>query len=157
MLFSKIQKRFEQVIVYSLIGMMMVAILLSTIELGVIIVHEMIKPPFLLLNIKEMLEIFGFFMMVLIGVELLETLKAYVEKNIIHVEVVLLVAIIAVSRKVIILDYKKVTYQMMFGIAAITIALAVGYLAVRRGIQLRRRKTVEEAEKEKARKQETKQ
>ena len=157
MLFSKIQKRFEQVVVYTLMGLMMVAVLLSTIELGVIIVQEMIKPPFLLLNIKEMLEIFGFFMMVLIGVELLETIKAYVEKNIIHVEVVLLVAIIAVSRKVIILDYKKVTYQMMLGIAAITIALAVGYFFVRRGLQLRRKKTVEEAEKEKALKQKTKQ
>jgi hypothetical protein len=39
---------------------------------------------------------------VLIGVELLETLKAYVGKDVIHVRVVLEVALIAMARKVII-------------------------------------------------------
>ena len=41
-------------------------------------------------------------LLVLIGVERLETLKAYVKKDVIHVRVVLEVALIAMARKVII-------------------------------------------------------
>ncbi len=63
-------------------------------------------PPRYLLNVKEMLEVFGFFLLVLIGLELLESIKAYLDENRVPGKVVLLVALVAVSRKVIILNYK---------------------------------------------------
>ena len=64
-----------------LLTLMIVAVLVSTIELGVIVIQQLIKPPFLLLNIAEMLEVFGFFLMVLIGLELLESIKAYLDED----------------------------------------------------------------------------
>jgi uncharacterized membrane protein (DUF373 family) len=92
------------------------------------------KPPLFLLNIKEMLEVFGFFLMVLIGLELLESIKAYLEEDRIHAEVVFLVAIVAISRKVIILDYKEVKPEVLFGMSALIVALGIGYYLVRRAI-----------------------
>ncbi len=125
---------FEKIIVTALLGLMMLAVFVSTIELAVILVREMLQPPLFLLDIKEMLEVFGFFLMVLIGVELLESIKSYLEEDRVRAEVVFLVALVAVSRKVIILNYKEITPQMLLGISALIIALGAGYFLVRRAI-----------------------
>ncbi|MDD3295305.1 MAG: phosphate-starvation-inducible E-like protein, partial [Geobacteraceae bacterium] len=55
-------KLFEKVIVLTLLGLMMLAVLVSTVELAVILIQELMKPPLFLLNINEMLEVFGFFL-----------------------------------------------------------------------------------------------
>ncbi len=127
-------KIFERIIVLTLLGLMVLAVLVSTIELAVILFQELMKPPILLLNIEEMLEVFGFFLMVLIGLELLESIKAYLEEDRVHAEVVFLVAIVAMSRKVIIVDYKEFAPEMLYGVAAVIIALAGGYYLVRRAL-----------------------
>ena len=70
--------------------------------------------------------------MVLIGLELVETIKMYLENDVFKVEVVVLVAIIAVSRKIIIIDYKSTSYETVLSIAALMIALSVGYFLLKR-------------------------
>ena len=129
---KSILHKFEHFIVLALLVMMMIALLASTIELGVILVQELLKPPFLLLDVKEMLSVFAFFLMVLIGLELVETIRVYLEKDVFHVEVVVLVAIIAVARKVIIIDYKEISYGIVLSIAALMISLSVGYFLLKR-------------------------
>jgi uncharacterized membrane protein (DUF373 family) len=125
-------KRFEHCIVVSLILMMMVVVLLSTIELGWLIVKDMITPPVVLLEIDELLELFGFFMLVLIGIELLETIRAYYIDHSVHAEIVIKVAIIAIARKIIILDVKDLPSLTLIGIAAIVLALSAAYFAIKR-------------------------
>lgn len=56
----------------------------------------------------------------------------YIEEDIIHVEVVVLVAIIAVARKIIVIDYYSISYEILFGIAAFMISLCVGYFLLKR-------------------------
>ena len=129
---GKTLKLFERVIVTTLLGMMMLAVCLSTVELAVVLTQELLKPPVMLLNLAEMLQVFGFFLMVLIGLELLETLKAYLEEDKIHAEVVFLVALVAVSRKVVILDYANLSPDLLYGMSALIIALGLGYFLVRR-------------------------
>ncbi|MEQ8159849.1 MAG: phosphate-starvation-inducible PsiE family protein [Smithellaceae bacterium] len=133
---EKILKIFEKVIVLALLGLMMIAVLISTVELAVILFQELIKPPLLLLNIEEMLEVFGFFLMVLIGLELLESIKAYIEEDRVHAEIVFLVAIVAVSRKIIILNYNEITAEKLYGMAAVIAALGIGYFLVRRALYM---------------------
>jgi len=67
------------------------------------------------------------FLLVLIGVELLETVKMYLTQKTVHVEVVFTVAMIAIARKVIILDIKEVPSLTLIGISAIIVALSAGY------------------------------
>jgi len=117
-------KKFEKAVTVSLVAMMAVVVLLATIELGWIIIQDIITPPVLLLEINELLDIFGLFLLVLIGVELLETIKAYLKENVVHFEVVLTVAMIAIARKVITLDVKDLPAMTLVGIAAIIVALA---------------------------------
>jgi len=130
-----ILKVFEKMIVIALLTLMMLAVLVSTIELAVILFHQLMMPPVLLLNIKEMLEVFGFFLMVLIGLELLESIKAYLQEDRVHAEVVFLVALVAISRKVIILDYKEIASETLYGMAALIVALGIGFFLVRRALQ----------------------
>jgi len=125
-------KRFEQYIVLMLISMMMIVVLLSTIELGWLIVKDVITPPVVLLEIDELLELFGFFMLVLIGIELLETIRAYYIDHSVHAEIVIKVAIIAIARKIIILDVKDLPSLTLIGIAAIVLALSAAYFAIKR-------------------------
>lgn len=94
-------KKFEKAITGVLVVLMAVVVLLSTVELGWVIIKDVITPPVSLLDISEMLDIFGLFLLVLIGVELLETIKAYMKDNVVHIDVVLTVAMIAIARQVI--------------------------------------------------------
>ena len=127
-------KKFERIIVVSLITMMVIVVVLATIELGWLILRDIITPPIIILEIDELLEIFGFFLLVLIGIELLETIKAYLLTNVIHVEIVLEVALIAIARKVIILDLNKYESLTLVGIAALIAAVALAYLVIKRHI-----------------------
>ena len=125
-------KKFERIIVIALIAMMALTILLATIELARLIIKDVITPPIILLEINELLDIFGLFLLVLLGIELISTLKTYLTEKEIHVEVVFTVALIAIGRKVIILDVKEISSLSLLGIAAIIISLSVGYFLVKR-------------------------
>ncbi|HWR90420.1 MAG TPA: phosphate-starvation-inducible PsiE family protein [Dissulfurispiraceae bacterium] len=127
-------KRFERIITASLVVMMAIIVLLATIELGWLIIQDIISPPLFLLEIEELLDIFGLFLLVLIGIELLETIKAYQKDNVVHVEVVFIVAMIAIARKVIILDIKEIDAMKLIGIGVIVTALSVGYWFVKRAL-----------------------
>ena len=129
---KRIVYKFEYFIVLALLLMMMVALLASTIELGIILVEQLLEPPKFLLDVKEMLTVFAFFLMVLIGLELVETIKMYLEKDVFHVEVVVLVAIIAVARKIIVIDYYTISYEILLGIAALMITLSAAYFLLKR-------------------------
>jgi uncharacterized membrane protein (DUF373 family) len=126
-------EKVEKVIVSSLLVMMVLVVFLSTVELGWIIIKDIITPPLFLLDINELLDIFGMFLLVLIGVELLETVKMYLSEKKVHVEVVFTVAMIAIARKVIILDVKELSSLTLIGIGAIIIALSSGYYLIKRG------------------------
>ena len=128
----KILKKFERIVVFVLLVLMMITVALATIELGVILYQEMIKAPKYLLNLSELLTVFGFFLMVLIGLELLETIKAYIEGDKFHLEVVIIVAMIAIARKIIILDYKSLEPPTFYGMAAMLVGLAIGYYLVKK-------------------------
>jgi uncharacterized membrane protein (DUF373 family) len=93
----------------------------------------MIDPPFVLVSVEQLLEIFGLLMLVIIGIELLETImKTYITQGQPHYEVVLAVSIIAIARKVIILDIKKLEPLTLIGIASIIIALTIGFYFMKR-------------------------
>lgn len=126
-------KRFEKIIVQVLVVLMAVVLLLSTVELAWVIIKDAITPPILLLEIDELLEIFGLFMLVLIGIELLDTIaKTYMAESVDHAQIVMAVAIIAIARKVIIIDVKDLSGLALIGIAAIILALTTGYYLIKK-------------------------
>ena len=120
-------KKFERAVILSLILLMIVVVLISTLELFYIIIKDIISPPAFWLEIQELLDIFGFFLLILIGIELLETIKAYLAEKVVHSEIVLEVALIAITRKVIILDVKDYSGLAIIGIAALIASIAIAF------------------------------
>ena len=132
---TSIIRKFEHAVILALIFMMIVVVLISTVELAYIIVQDIISPPLFWLEIDQLLEIFGFFLLILIGVELLETIKAYLAEKVVHSEIVLEVALIAITRKVIILDVKEYSGVSVIGIAALIISIAIAYYILKRTLK----------------------
>ena len=130
---------FERIIIVALLAMMALVVLLATVDLGWMILKDLLSPPVLMLHVEQLLELFGTFLLVLIGLELLDTVKTYLTGKKVHVEVVLLVSIIAIARKVVILEPKDIDSLKLIGIAAIISALSIGYyfvmLAARKATQ----------------------
>lgn len=99
-----IVNRFEKLIYAVLIVMLMGVLIAAIIDLAYILITSLLEVSPWLLEAHEMITVLGAFLLVLIGVELLDTIKAYFSENAIHVEIVVLLAIIAIARKVILLD-----------------------------------------------------
>lgn len=128
-----LMKQFEKHVIQILMVMMAIVLALATLDLGWLIVKDLMEQPYFMLSIEQLLDIFGLFMLVLIGLELLETvMKTYQAPGKSHYEVVLSVAIIAISRKVIILDLNETDGLSLLGLAAIIVALTLGYFLIKR-------------------------
>lgn len=121
---------FERFTYLVLIVFLVVVLLFTLLELGWLTFIGLFEVTPLRLESSELFELFGYFLLVLIGLELLETIKAYLERREFHVEIIILVAIIAIARKVILLG--SATPGELIGIALIIIALCGGYYLLRR-------------------------
>jgi uncharacterized membrane protein (DUF373 family) len=87
-------------------------------------------------NIMDHLHpIFGGFLSVLIGVELLHTIKMYLKEDVVHVEIVLLVALIGISRHVIDLDITHLDPLTLFGISSLILVLSGGYYLIKKSTE----------------------
>ncbi len=124
----------ERLILVALLLMLLVVVAVGAIELAFNIVSTLLKPASWesIYGTAALFKIFEFFFVVLIGVELLETVRIYLEEDVIHVEVVLLVAITAVARKVIVLDLSKYEPLTVIGLALLAISLCGGYFLLKR-------------------------
>lgn len=80
---------------------------------------------------KGLIEIFGLFLNILIALELMENITAYLKRNVIYVELVIVTALIAVSRKIIIFDFAKKSSQDLIAISIGIIALSISYWLIK--------------------------
>jgi uncharacterized membrane protein (DUF373 family) len=77
---------FERIITRILLVVMAVVVVLATIEVIWVVITDVLKPPVFLLGIEELLDLFGLFLLVLIGLELLHSVKIFIENREVHVE-----------------------------------------------------------------------
>jgi uncharacterized membrane protein (DUF373 family) len=80
---------------------------------------------------KRLFQLFGLFLNVLIALEILENITAYLKKHVIQVELVLVTSLIAVARKIIILDLEKKDSNDLIALGVAALALSVSYLMIR--------------------------
>jgi len=90
----------------------------------------------LFLTEAQLLSIFGLFLSVLIALELVETVEVYFKDREVHAEIVILVAMIALARKVVLLDPHGYEPLTIVGIAALFMGLAATYMAIKWAKQL---------------------
>lgn len=125
--------RFIEIAIINILIVMMAAVLIfATIELGYFLVRNILQSEYLLLSLDNLMDLFGVFLLVLIGIELLDTIKVYLRENVIHVEVVVLVAIIAIARKVVVLKIEELPGEVIIGIGVLVASLALAYYLIKK-------------------------
>ena len=114
------------------IGMLLVTFLaLAQLSYGIIekILITTERPTNASFN-TTLFELFGLFLNVLIALEILENITAYLRKHVIQVELVIVTSLIAVARKIIIFDLEKKSSSDLIALAAAVFSLAIGYAIV---------------------------
>lgn len=107
--------------------LMTVVILFGVLDVVWLMYGRLTKPPVMVLQITDILEVFGAFLAVLIAVEIFINITVYLRDDVIHVKIVMATALMAIARKVIILDYKEIDPMYVFGTAAVVITMSIGY------------------------------
>ncbi len=121
-----------EVIVSKILSVAMIFVILASIwNLGLFMVQELLIAPLDSFG-KTLFKMFGLFLNVLIALEILENISAYLKKHVIQVELVIVTSIIAVARKIIILDLEKIEGVQIIGLAFSIFALSVSYWIVKR-------------------------
>jgi uncharacterized membrane protein (DUF373 family) len=119
-----IVKYFERFIAVALLFLLMIVVTLATVELAALLYKDLfVIRGKTLLDVEQTFELFGSFLLVFVGLELLTSLKAFVRKGTVHVEVVLEVALVALAQKVILLSPTSGPLVQL-GVAALILALA---------------------------------
>jgi len=122
--------KFERIVTGVLILLLAVVIVFALIDLAWVLIQDVLKPPLFIVEVTDLLEIFGLFLLVLIGLELLETIKCYYLEGRIELKVIFSVALIALGRKIIILEPEKYDSLSLIGVGTIILALVAGYFVV---------------------------
>jgi len=110
------------------LAILMVAVIVWGIgDVVYVLYQRLVEPPFLLLSISDILSTFGAFLAVLIAIEIFINITLYLKTDVIPVRLVVATALMAISRKVIIFDFEKITPAFVVGTAAVVLALGITY------------------------------
>lgn len=110
------------------LAVLMVAVIVWGIgDVIYVLYQRLIEPPFLLLSINDILATFGAFLAVLIAIEIFVNITLYLKTDVIPVRLVVATALMAISRKVIIFDFEKITPPFVLSTAAVVLALGITY------------------------------
>jgi uncharacterized membrane protein (DUF373 family) len=122
-------KKLEHVVTLVLVVLLCAIVVLATVEVAVTTVQDIVAPPVLFPGIDKLLDLFGRVLLVVIGLELIETMRAFAAEGVVRVEVVLTVAMIALARRIIVLEPGHASPSMLFALAGLLVALSVAYVA----------------------------
>lgn len=112
--------------------LMVIVIAMGVVDVAWTLYQKLITPPLYILTISDMLATFGAFMAVLIAIEIFINITVYLRDDVIHVKIVLATALMAIARKVIILDLETVTAEQIVAIGVVVFAMSIAYFMVHR-------------------------
>lgn len=110
--------------------LMTLVIMWSVADVAWVLYNKLLAPPVGLINVNDILATFGAFMAALIAIEIFVNIVLYLREDVLHVKLVLATALMAIARKVIVLDYNAIEPQYVWATAAIIFALSIGYWLV---------------------------
>ncbi len=125
----------ESVVSKVLSIMMVLVTIFAVFDLSVFLVQELwneATAPDHMRFSESLFKTFGLFLNILIALEILENITAYLKKHVIQVELVIVTSLIAVARKIIILDLSKTSGIEIIGLGVAIFSLSVSYWVIRR-------------------------
>ncbi len=113
------------------LAVLMVLVIIWCIADVVMVIYEKLtEPPLMLLTLNDIFAVFAAFLAVLIAIEIFANITLYLRDDVIHVKLVIATALMAVARKVIVLDTSIIEPGYLYGIGAIVLALGITYWLV---------------------------
>jgi uncharacterized membrane protein (DUF373 family) len=112
--------------------LMVLVIILGVADVCYVLYTRLSAPPIFLLNVSDIFKIFGAFMVVLIAIEIFINIRLYLGSSTLPIKLVIGTALMAIARKVIVLDLQNTTSIYVFAIAAVVLALGIAYWLVGR-------------------------
>ncbi len=125
-------KPFETLLLIGIILVLCITLLAAFADIAYEIYQKLITPPVFIIDTGGLMDLFSLILILLIGLELIETIKTYLKESAVHVELIILVAIIAIARKIVVWDFNKYTEAELYGLSAIVLALGITYYLVKR-------------------------
>lgn len=110
--------------------MMILVIIFGVIDVGWTVYQRLMAEPRFILTMGDILLTFGAFMVVLIAIEIFQNIILYLRDDVIHVKIVLATALMAIARKVIILDYDELEPMYIFATGVVLVATGLTYFFV---------------------------
>ena len=113
------------------LAVLMVLVIISGVaDVCYVFYTRLLSPPFMLLSVSDIFKIFGAFMVVLIAIEIFINIRLYLGTNTLPIKLVIGTALMAIARKLIVLDLATIEPIYVFGIASSVLALSVAYWLV---------------------------
>ncbi len=122
--------QFESLVSKLLSIAMLIVIVVIMVDLILFLSTALFNPSPKGFFVDILQNIFGLFLSVLIALEILENITAYLKKHVVQVELVIVTSLIAVARKIIILDLGKVSGINLIGLAIAIISLSISYWVI---------------------------
>jgi len=136
LLTDRIVSRVELFTIAAMQLLLIFAVAVATIVLFVLFTRNLLEEARHIASVADLLpamqQSFAGILIVVLGLELLETLRTYFTERHVRVEVILVVAIIAIGRHVIKTDFEHTPGNVLLGIAAVIVALVLGYFLVKK-------------------------
>ena len=134
--FINFTEKFEFWVIALLMILLMGLIIISIGEFVWLMINGVIERVSEIHDVIEFEEVihraFGGLLVVLLGLELMETLKMYFKDHRIRVEIILFVGLIAVGRHIISMNYHEADYKTVLAQAGLVLALSAGYWLVKK-------------------------
>ena len=110
--------------------LMMLVILWCIADVVLVLYEKLSSPPIMLLDFNDIFVVFAAFLAVLIAIEIFANITLYLRDDVIHVKLVVATALMAIARKVIVLDSETVTPEYLYGVGVVVLALGITYWLV---------------------------
>jgi uncharacterized membrane protein (DUF373 family) len=109
---------------------MILVIIFGVIDVAWTIYQRLMREPRFILTMGDILMTFGAFMVVLIAIEIFQNIILYLRDDVIHVKIVIATALMAIARKVIILDYDELAPLYIFATGIVLLATGITYFFI---------------------------
>lgn len=120
-------------VVVKVLAVLMVFVIVWGIGDVIFVLYQrLVEPPFMLLRINDILATFGAFLAVLIAIEIFINITLYLKTDVIPVKLVVATALMAISRKVIIFDFERVTPPYIYATGVVVFSLGITYWLITR-------------------------
>jgi uncharacterized membrane protein (DUF373 family) len=129
---EKIAAVFERMVVGALVVLLIATIIFGTVVVAWSLIEDLLHTRELVAEPRVLFDIFGLFVAVLVGVELLKILRHLLLVHEVNTALVVQTALMALCNKVITLNLSDTSWTTLVAVAALILSLAAAVHALRR-------------------------